>query len=151
MPGILIHDNIQGRYSIGTSNLPLPNRSRFHPLQIFMVAIWNGFKTVTDKETAWRVSFIVPAVIVLLVAIGQLFLSDDCPKGNYKELEAHGAMERKPSGESAKIVSSLFFSLKGGIMLGRLPSLELRLRNGRKTSDRVTFFVSPHNGGLRYL
>jgi len=69
-----------------------------------MVGIWNGFRTVTDDETAWRVSFIVPAVIVLLVALGQLFFSDDCPKGNYKELEAHGAMVRKPSNEVAKIV-----------------------------------------------
>ena len=70
-----------------------------------MVAIWNGFKTVTDNETAWRVSFLVPAVIVFLVAIGQVFLADDCPKGNYKELQAHGAMTRKSSAESAKLVS----------------------------------------------
>ena len=76
-----------------------------------MVGIWNGFKSVTDKETAWRVSFIVPAVVVLLVAIGQLFLADDCPKGNYKELEAHGAMVRKSSTESARMVGlALCFS-----------------------------------------
>lgn len=70
-----------------------------------MVAIWNGFKNVTDSETAWRVSFLVPAVIVFIVAIGQIFLADDSPKGNYKELQAHGAMTRKSSAQSAKMVS----------------------------------------------
>lgn len=68
--------------------------------QVLMVGIWNGFKTGYDSETAWRLSFLVPASIVLLVAIGQIFLADDCPKGNYKELEAHGAMTRKSSSES---------------------------------------------------
>ncbi|CAB1103516.1 unnamed protein product [Ectocarpus sp. CCAP 1310/34] len=70
--------------------------------QIFMVGIWNGFKTSYDSETAWRLSFLVPAAIVFCVAIGQVFLADDCPKGNYKELEAHGAMTRKSSAVSFK-------------------------------------------------
>ncbi|CAN0392337.1 unnamed protein product, partial [Discosporangium mesarthrocarpum] len=50
--------------------------------QIFMVGIWAAFKTGYDKETAWRLSFTVPAAIVLVVAFGQAFLADDCPKGN---------------------------------------------------------------------
>ncbi|CAM9297227.1 unnamed protein product [Ectocarpus sp. 6 AP-2014] len=70
--------------------------------QIFMVGIWNAFKTNYDSETAWRLSFLVPAAIVFFVAIGQVFLADDCPKGNYKELEAHGAMTRKSSAVSFK-------------------------------------------------
>ncbi|CAM9960321.1 unnamed protein product, partial [Ectocarpus sp. 12 AP-2014] len=70
--------------------------------QIFMVGIWNVFKTSYDSETAWRLSFLVPAAIVFCVAIGQVFLADDCPKGNYKELEAHGAMTRKSSAVSFK-------------------------------------------------
>ena len=69
-----------------------------------MVAVWNAFKTSYDSETAWRLSFLVPAAIVFCVAIGQLFLADDCPKGNYKELEAHGAMTRKSSAVSFKKV-----------------------------------------------
>ncbi|CBJ31726.1 Nitrate high affinity transporter; pseudogene [Ectocarpus siliculosus] len=70
--------------------------------QIFMVGVWNAFKTSYDSETAWRLSFLVPAAIVFCVAIGQVFLADDCPKGNYKELEAHGAMTRKSSAVSFK-------------------------------------------------
>lgn len=69
-----------------------------------MVAIWNLFKLGYSSETAWRLSFLVPAAVVLLVSIGQLFLADDCPKGNYKELEAHGAMTRKSSATSFKKV-----------------------------------------------
>ena len=65
--------------------------------QILMVAIWNLFKTGYDSETAWRLSFLIPAAIVFCVAIGQIFLADDCPKGNYKELENHGVMARKSS------------------------------------------------------
>lgn len=80
-----------------------------------MVGIWNGFRTVTDKETAWRVSFLVPAVIVFLVALGQLFLADDCPRGNYKELEAHGAMTRKSSGQSFEKVKHLGILLNNEI------------------------------------
>lgn len=68
--------------------------------QILMVAIWNLFKTGYDNETAWRLSFLIPAAIVFCVAIGQIFLADDCPKGNYKELENHGVMARKSSSES---------------------------------------------------
>lgn len=71
-----------------------------------MVGVWNLFKIKYSSETAWRLSFIVPASIVLLVAIGQLFLADDCPKGNYKELEAHGAMTRKSSAVSFRKVGS---------------------------------------------
>ena len=76
-----------------------------------MVAIWNAFKTKYSSETAWRLSFLVPAAIVFCVAIGQVFLADDCPKGNYKELEAHGAMARKSSAVSFKKVRCfrLFF------------------------------------------
>ena len=60
----------------------------------------------------------VPAVIVLLEALGKLFLSDDYPKGNYKELEAHGAMVRKPSNEVAKLyVSNTIFSWDSILLL----------------------------------
>ncbi|CAM9994075.1 unnamed protein product, partial [Scytosiphon promiscuus] len=69
---------------------------------IFMVGIWKLFQIGYSEETAWRLSFLVPAAIVILVAFGQLFLADDCPKGNYKELEANGAMVRKSSAISMK-------------------------------------------------
>lgn len=70
-----------------------------------MVGIWNAFKTSYSSETAWRLSFIVPAAIVICVAIGQLLLADDCPKGNYAELIKRGTMTRKSSSTSFRKVS----------------------------------------------
>lgn len=69
-----------------------------------MVVLWKAFQTKYDSETSWRLSFIVPGAIVLVVAIGQFFLSDDCPKGNYSQLERHRAMSRKSSAASFKKV-----------------------------------------------
>ena len=86
--------------------------------QIFMVGIWNAFKTKYDSETAWRLSFLVPAAIVFCVAIGQVFLADDCPKGNYKELEAHGAMVRKSSAVSFKKVRRFQLFLSQRLLVG---------------------------------
>lgn len=70
-----------------------------------MIAIWNALQTNYTSETSWRLSFLVPAAIVFVVAIGQLFLADDCPKGNYKELEAHGGMRRKSTADSVRKVA----------------------------------------------
>mmetsp|Transcript_15729 Transcript_15729/g.23421 ORF Transcript_15729/g.23421 Transcript_15729/m.23421 type:complete len:462 (+) Transcript_15729:70-1455(+) len=70
---------------------------------IAMTALWNGFKTLTDSETAWRISFVVPATIVLLCSIAVLLIAEDCPKGDIKELVQHGAMVRKSSAKSASI------------------------------------------------
>ncbi|CAM9598541.1 unnamed protein product, partial [Ascophyllum nodosum] len=116
--------------------------------QIFMVAIWNGFKTVTDNETAWRVSFLVPAVIVFLVAIGQVFLADDCPKGNYKELQAHGAMTRKSSAESAKLgylnVNSWLLFLQYAACFG----VELTVNNTAASYFSNEFGLSTTRAGM---
>ncbi|CAM9598190.1 unnamed protein product, partial [Ascophyllum nodosum] len=116
--------------------------------QIFMVAIWNGFKTVTDSETAWRVSFLVPAVIVFLVAIGQVFLADDCPKGNYKELQAHGAMTRKSSAVSAKLgylnVNSWLLFLQYAACFG----VELTVNNTAASYFSNEFGLSTTRAGM---
>lgn len=69
-----------------------------------MIGVWIAFKTKYTSETSWRLSFLVPAAIVFVVAISQLFLADDCPKGNYKELQAHSAMTRKSSTAAFKKV-----------------------------------------------
>ena len=81
-----------------------------------MVGIWEAFQVSYDSETAWQLSFIVPASIVLSVAIGQLFLADDCPKGNYEELETHGAMTRKSSAVSFRKVWTLhYLTFRGAV------------------------------------
>jgi MFS transporter, NNP family, nitrate/nitrite transporter len=41
-------------------------------------------------ETAWRTVCIVPASAAFIVGVVTYFVSDDSPKGNYRELKAHG-------------------------------------------------------------
>jgi len=50
------------------------------------------FKTGMSSETAWRTVCIVPACVGFLTGFTILRISDDCPKGNYKEMKANGIM-----------------------------------------------------------
>mmetsp|Transcript_30890 Transcript_30890/g.55997 ORF Transcript_30890/g.55997 Transcript_30890/m.55997 type:complete len:514 (-) Transcript_30890:311-1852(-) len=43
-------------------------------------------------EKAWRTVCIVPAVVAFATGCIVYFISDDCPKGNYKELKKNGTM-----------------------------------------------------------
>ncbi|KAL7532013.1 hypothetical protein ACHAXR_004373 [Thalassiosira sp. AJA248-18] len=49
--------------------------------------IWNG-----DTTMAWRTVTIVPAVVAFCTGIIVIRTSDDCPRGNYKELKRSGEM-----------------------------------------------------------
>ena len=69
-------------------------------VQLLMVGVWNMFRTGFDDEEAWRLSFIVPGVLTCGTGICMYFFSDDSPKGNFKELEQRGTMERKSSKKS---------------------------------------------------
>lgn len=51
--------------------------------------------TVHDNlsdSTAWRLTLVVPAVLMLVVGMSTFFLSDDCPLGNFSELKKVHAM-----------------------------------------------------------
>lgn len=50
------------------------------------------FKTRMSAEAAWRTVCIVPAVVAFLSGYTVLKISDDAPKGNYKEMKANGTM-----------------------------------------------------------
>jgi NNP family nitrate/nitrite transporter-like MFS transporter len=45
-----------------------------------------------DAEKAWRTVSVVPAVVAFGIGILIYFVSDDAPKGQYKELKKHGQM-----------------------------------------------------------
>jgi NNP family nitrate/nitrite transporter-like MFS transporter len=45
-----------------------------------------------DASKAWRVVSIVPAVVAFASGVMIYFISDDAPKGNYKEMQKHGVM-----------------------------------------------------------
>lgn len=50
------------------------------------------FKTGMSAENAWRTVSVVPACVGFCTGVMIFFISDDCPKGNYKDLIRHGAM-----------------------------------------------------------
>lgn len=50
------------------------------------------FKQYMDAESAWRSVSIVPAAVAFCFGIAVLNYSDDCPKGNYKDLMKSGVM-----------------------------------------------------------
>uniref|UniRef100_A0A7S1YPY5 Nitrate/nitrite transporter n=1 Tax=Ditylum brightwellii TaxID=49249 RepID=A0A7S1YPY5_9STRA len=50
------------------------------------------FKTGMSAERAWRTVCIVPAVVAFFTGVAVQFVSDDSPKGNYKDLKKHGNM-----------------------------------------------------------
>lgn len=50
------------------------------------------FKTGMSAEAAWRTVSIVPAIVAFVTGIAVVYISDDCPKGDYKELKKHGTM-----------------------------------------------------------
>jgi len=51
------------------------------------------FKTGMNADLAWRTVSIVPACVAFVTGLTILHISDDCPKGNFKEMKAQGAME----------------------------------------------------------
>lgn len=52
------------------------------------------FKVFFDgnAEKAWRTVCVVPSVFAFATGVLIYFYSDDCPKGNYKDLKKHGTM-----------------------------------------------------------
>lgn len=50
------------------------------------------FKTGMSAEQAWRTVCIVPACVAFTTGIVVYFISDDAPKGNYKDLKRSGLM-----------------------------------------------------------
>ena len=57
-------------------------------------ALFPLFKVIYDgdAEKAWRTVSVIPAVVAFGTGIAVYFISDDAPKGNYKEMQAHGTM-----------------------------------------------------------
>jgi MFS transporter, NNP family, nitrate/nitrite transporter len=54
------------------------------------ISIYRG-----NTEKAWRTILIVPAFVGFITGIILPQISDDCPKGNYKDLVTHGSMQPK--------------------------------------------------------
>jgi NNP family nitrate/nitrite transporter-like MFS transporter len=51
-----------------------------------MPLVFNLFALLFPDNIAWRVTFVVPAVVCLLVGAADYFTADDCPAGDWLEL-----------------------------------------------------------------
>jgi len=50
------------------------------------------FKMFMTPEQAWRSVSVVPAIVAFATGVTILYISDDAPKGNYKEMKKNGTM-----------------------------------------------------------
>jgi MFS transporter, NNP family, nitrate/nitrite transporter len=66
-----------------------------------------------DAEKAWRFVCVVPAIVAFSTGVAILYISDDAPKGNYKDLKMHGNM---PEISAAASFRSGAFNLNTWIM-----------------------------------
>ncbi|GAA5858828.1 hypothetical protein JCM8547_005004 [Rhodosporidiobolus lusitaniae] len=64
-----------------------------------MPAVFNSFRHLHDltERVAWRLSFVVPCILLLSVGLAVLLLNDDTPTGKWHERELH--QQRRPSAE----------------------------------------------------
>src|SRR3569623_370442 len=51
-----------------------------------------SYPAARQTELAWRTVCIVPAILACITGITTYFISDDAPKGNYRDLKKHGTM-----------------------------------------------------------
>mmetsp|Transcript_6374 Transcript_6374/g.10493 ORF Transcript_6374/g.10493 Transcript_6374/m.10493 type:complete len:470 (+) Transcript_6374:143-1552(+) len=70
--------------------------------QIFMVAVYSAMKASFDGEMAWRASFLIPALVIFLAGVSMAIFGQDCPKGQYKTLQATGQMATTNPGSAFK-------------------------------------------------
>jgi len=98
------------------------------------------FKTGMSTEMAWRTVCIVPAVVGFGLGFLIIFISDDAPKGNYKEMKKNGTMPEISAAASfrsgAMNLNTWLLFLQYGCCFG----VELTMNNAA-----ATYFVSEFN------
>jgi len=55
--------------------------------------LWPDESPERAAELAWRTVCIIPAAVAFVTGVVVLFISDDAPKGNYKDLRKHGTID----------------------------------------------------------
>jgi len=113
--------------------------------QLLMVQVYTFFLKVCGlgSETAWRVSFVVPAFITGSIAVGMWLLSEDAPLGNLNYLYAEGVIARKTAGGSAKVGFSNINSWILGVQYACCFGVELHINN-----TAALYFASVESFGI---
>mmetsp|Transcript_18226 Transcript_18226/g.43618 ORF Transcript_18226/g.43618 Transcript_18226/m.43618 type:complete len:539 (+) Transcript_18226:107-1723(+) len=60
--------------------------------QLLMPLVFSGISRVTERFLAWRWSFFVPGLAMVLMGVFVLVLAQDLPEGQYAELKREGLM-----------------------------------------------------------
>jgi len=100
------------------------------------------FKTGMSSNMAWRTVSIVPAVVAFCTGLTVLFISDDSPKGNYKELKEHGVMQEVSAAASFRSGAMNFNTWLLFIQYGCSFGVELTMNNAAATYFTETFGLS---------
>jgi MFS transporter, NNP family, nitrate/nitrite transporter len=68
-------------------------------------ALFPLFKNIYDgdAEKAWRTVCVIPAIVGFGIGVLMYFISDDAPKGNYKDLKKHGVMPEVSAAVSFRV------------------------------------------------
>merc|ERR1711939_1247612 len=116
---------------------------------MIMGYIYEGFRDEgLSQEQAWRRSFYIPAVVVLLVCVCMFFFSDECPSGKLSDALAAGKREKVTVKESTW---GGFTNLNSWILFIQYATcfgIELHINNGMAMYFKDTYPVSLATAGL---
>jgi len=97
------------------------------------------FKLGMSPETAWRTVAIVPACVGFATGFTILRISDDCPKGNYKDMKEKGIMPEVSATSSFRDGALNFNTWLLFIQYGCCFGVELTMNNASATYFKETF------------
>jgi NNP family nitrate/nitrite transporter-like MFS transporter len=97
------------------------------------------FKQWMSAETAWRTVSIVPACVGMLTGFTIMRISDDSPKGNYKELKENGVMQEVSAAASFRDGAMNFNTWLLFIQYGCCFGVELTMNNASASYFKEEF------------
>ncbi len=99
--------------------------------QMLMVGVYSFMRTEAGvgQEDGWRLSFLVPAIITSLVALGIITISDDSPRGDLNYLYKEGILARRTATQSARLGMLNLNSWTLGIQYACCFGVELHINN----------------------
>jgi len=86
-----------------------------------------------SPETAWRTVSIVPAIVAFATGMVIMRISDDCPKGNYKDMKEKGIMAEVSAAASFRTGALNFNTWLLFIQYGCCFGVELTMNNAAAT------------------
>jgi len=100
------------------------------------------FKTGMSAEMAWRTVSIVPACVGMATGIIILFISDDAPKGNYKDMKKNGTMAEVSAANSFRSGALNFNTWLLFVQYACCFGVELTMNNAAALYFREVFELS---------